>query len=171
MSFIKTFQTSVISYSLTNLGNLFDRFVAERTSYLWRVNYFDRWSRHIFSPNEDDESHSARRTFPGKSNSVKARRTFFSSAIFKQDGRLSDRSPPSSEMAAPRGEPSDLRTLESALPDQRFPVEYKLDEFIPLRHSAISFLLTLWVIIIPLSLPLLREFKLLAAHQMPAHHF
>ena len=34
--------------------------VAERTSYIWRVNYFDCWSRLIFSPNEDDLSHSAR---------------------------------------------------------------------------------------------------------------
>ena len=49
--------------------------VAERTLYVWRINYFDRWSRHIFSPNRDDESHSARMTFPGKSNSVKARQT------------------------------------------------------------------------------------------------
>ena len=40
-------------------------------------------------PNGDDESHSARMTFPGISNSVKARQTTSSSATFKQDGRIS----------------------------------------------------------------------------------
>ena len=68
------------------------RLVAERTSYVWRVNYFDRWSRHIISPNGDNEYHLARMTFPGISNSVKARQTTSSSAIFKQDGHISFRS-------------------------------------------------------------------------------
>ena len=52
-------------------------FVTERTSYVWRVNYFDRWSRHIISPNGDDKSHSVRTTFPDISNSVKAHQTIF----------------------------------------------------------------------------------------------
>ena len=67
-------------------------FAAERTSYVWRVNYFDRWSRHIISPNGDDESHSARMIFPGISNSMKARQTTSSSKSFRQDGRISVRS-------------------------------------------------------------------------------
>ena len=67
-------------------------FVAERTLYVWHVNYFNSWSHHIFSPNGDDESHSARTTFPGILNSVKARRTITSSKSFRQDGRISVRS-------------------------------------------------------------------------------
>ena len=63
--------------------------VAERTLCVLRVNYFDRWSCHIFSPNEDNKSHSVQMTFPGKSNSVKARQTFSSSPSFKQDGCVS----------------------------------------------------------------------------------
>ena len=63
--------------------------VAERTSYVWRVNYFDRWSRHIFSPNGDDESHLARMTFPGISNWVKTGQTTSSSVSLEQDGCVS----------------------------------------------------------------------------------
>ena len=63
--------------------------VAERTSYVWRVSYFDRWSRHIISPNGDYESNSARTTFPGISNSVKARQTTSSTKSFELDGRIS----------------------------------------------------------------------------------
>ena len=66
--------------------------VAERTSYVWRVNYFDIWSRHIISPNGDNESHSARTTFPGIANSVKARQTTSSLKSIRQDGRISVRS-------------------------------------------------------------------------------
>ena len=105
--------------------------VAERISYVWRINYFYRWSRHIFSPNGDDESHSARMTFPGKSNSVKARQTRSSSGSYEQDGCLSVRSLLSSNIT-PRGEPSDSWTLGSTLIDPGFPGEHELDKHIHL---------------------------------------
>ena len=63
--------------------------VAKKTTYVQRINYFDRWSHHIFSPNGGDESHSVRMTFPGKSNSVKASQTTSSSTSFEQDGCVS----------------------------------------------------------------------------------
>ena len=111
-----------------------DRHVAERTSYVWRVNYFDRWSRHIFSPNGDDEFHSARMTCPGKSISVKARQTFSSSKSCERDGRISVLSLPSGRIITSWGEPSGLWTLESNLQNQGFPIGYKLDvSILPFR--------------------------------------
>ena len=76
----------------------FKQSVAERISYVWRVNYFDCCYRHVFSTNDDDESHSARMAFSDTSNSVKACQTTSSSKTFEQDGRISVRSVPSSNI-------------------------------------------------------------------------
>ena len=43
--------------------------------FVWRVNWFDRYGRHIFSPNEDDLSYSTRTIFPDNIKMVKARQT------------------------------------------------------------------------------------------------
>ena len=97
--------------------------------------------RFIFSPNEGDLSHSAWTLFPGRSRTGKARQTFSSSDLSSRTDVF---------LFAPFLA-VEWKHYESNLLDQRFPVEYELDEFIPLRHSAISFLLTLWEIIILLS--------------------
>ena len=59
-------------------------------------------------------SHSARMTFPGKSNSAKARHTTSSSASMEQDGRISVCSLPRSNITL-WGEPSNSWILESTL--------------------------------------------------------
>ena len=111
--------------------------VGERTSYLWLVrNLICR----IFSSNEGDLSHSVRPTFPGKSWAVKARQTFSFPELSSRTDGFSLRFLPCSRMTTPWGEPSNSCAFESTLLDQRFQVEYELDEFILLRHSAISFL-------------------------------
>ena len=95
-------------------------FVAERTSYVWRVNYFDCWSRHIISPKGDDKSHLARMAFLGISNLVKACQTTSSSKSFGQDRRISVHSSISSN-SPPWEEPSNSWTLRSTLLDPRVP--------------------------------------------------
>ena len=68
--------------------NTIDDVVAEKLRiFVWRVNWFDRYGRHIFSPNEGDLSYSARTIFLDNIKMVKARQTISSSEPFEKDGR------------------------------------------------------------------------------------
>ena len=105
--------------------------VAERTSYFcWRVNWFDRYGRRIFSPYADDLSYSTLTIFPGNIKMVKTRQTISSSGPFEQDGRTFC---PLPLIAAESQYHEESRLIygpfESTLSDQGFPVEHGLDAF------------------------------------------